>query len=88
MYIDVQMYTTSAAIDPQAHMRRWTTKAAHVSQKDGKWSGGNDGRHVNPEYNRLWEAARTESGEHRSLAAQRQRFQGRWAAVMAEMAAA
>jgi len=61
MYIDVQMYTTSAAIDPQAHMRRWTTKAAQLSQKDGKWSGGNDGRYVNPEYDKLWEAAKTEA---------------------------
>jgi len=61
MYVDVQMYTTSAAIDPQAHMRRWTTKAAQLSQKDGKWSGGNDGRYVNSEYDKLWEAAKTEA---------------------------
>jgi len=61
MYVDVQMYTTSAAIDPQAHMKRWTTAAAQLSQKAGKWSGGNDGRYVNPEYDRLWDAARTET---------------------------
>ncbi len=61
MYVDVQMYTTSAAIDPQAHMKRWTTAAAQLSQKAGKWSGGNDGRYVNPEYDRLWGAARTET---------------------------
>jgi peptide/nickel transport system substrate-binding protein len=60
MYVDVQMYTTSAAFDPQAHMKRWTTAAAKLSQREGKWSGGNDGRYVNPEYDKLWDAALTE----------------------------
>ena len=60
MYVDFQMYTTSAAFDPQAHMKRWTSAAAKLSQKEGKWSGGNDGRYVNPEYDKLWDAALSE----------------------------
>ncbi len=60
MYVDTQMYTTSAGIDPQFHMRRWTTTGAKLSQKEGKWSGGNDGRYVNPDYDKLWDAAKTE----------------------------
>jgi len=40
------------------------------------------------EEQRQYFRAQGRSGEHRSLAARRQRFQGRWAAVMAEMAAA
>ena len=60
MYVDVQMYTTSAAFDPAAHMKRWTSTNAKLSQKEGKWSGGNDGRYVNPEYDKLWDAAKTE----------------------------
>ncbi len=60
MYIDTQMYTTSAAFDPQTHMRRWTTTAAKLSQREGKWSGGNDGRYINAEYDKLWDAAKTE----------------------------
>jgi peptide/nickel transport system substrate-binding protein len=60
MYVDTQMYTTSAAFDPQAHMRRWTTTAAKLSQAEGKWSGGNDGRYINTEYDKLWDAAKVE----------------------------
>jgi len=40
------------------------------------------------EEQRQYFRAQDRSGEHRSRAAQRQRFQGRWAAVMAELAAA
>jgi peptide/nickel transport system substrate-binding protein len=65
MYVDVQMYTTSAAIDPQAHMRRWTTIALNLMTKEGKWSGGNDGRYKNPKYDDLWQAAKTEMDEQK-----------------------
>ena len=65
MYVDVQMYTTSAAIDPQAHMRRWTTEAAHRSQKAGNWTLGNNGRYINPEYDKLWEAAKSEMDQQK-----------------------
>jgi peptide/nickel transport system substrate-binding protein len=60
MYVDMQMYTTSAAFDPAAHMKRWTTTNAKLSQREGKWSGGNDGRYINPEYDKLWDASKTE----------------------------
>jgi peptide/nickel transport system substrate-binding protein len=60
MYVDVQMYTTSAAFDPATHMKRWTTTNAKLTQREGKWSGGNDGRYINTEYDKLWDAAKTE----------------------------
>ncbi|MFN8513758.1 MAG: peptide ABC transporter substrate-binding protein [Chloroflexia bacterium] len=60
MYVDVQLYAVNPAIDPGAMMKRWTTTNARLTQKAGKWSGGNDGRYSNPEYDRLWEAAKTE----------------------------
>ncbi|HET8625931.1 MAG TPA: peptide ABC transporter substrate-binding protein [Thermomicrobiales bacterium] len=60
MYVDCQMYTTSAGIDPQAHMKRWTSEAADLSQKAHQWSGGNNGRYKNPDYDKLWKAATTE----------------------------
>ena len=46
-------------------MRRWTTTAAKLSQREGKWSGGNDGRYINPEYDKLWDAAKIEVDRHK-----------------------
>jgi peptide/nickel transport system substrate-binding protein len=65
MYCDVQMYTTSAGLDPQAHMRRWTTEAAQKSQKAGTWTLGNNGRYINPEYDKLWEQAKSEMDQQK-----------------------
>ncbi len=58
-YADVEMYTSNQEFDPQTYMRAF--HSAYVSQKANLWSGGNNCRYVNPEYDKLWDAARTET---------------------------
>jgi peptide/nickel transport system substrate-binding protein len=58
-YADMQMYTTGpSAPDPQAFLEKWTSW--QVAQKANNWSGRNIERYQNPEYDRLWNQARTE----------------------------
>ncbi len=58
-YADMQMYTTGpGSPDPQAFMEKWTSW--QVAQKANKWAGRNIERYQNPEYDRLWNQARTE----------------------------
>jgi peptide/nickel transport system substrate-binding protein len=57
-YADVQMYTSSNALDPQSYMRAF--HGQYADQKENKWSRGNRSRYQNPEYDKLWDQARTE----------------------------
>jgi len=58
-YADMQMYTTGpGSPDPQAFLEKWTSW--QVAQKANNWAGRNIERYQNPEYDRLWNQARTE----------------------------
>ncbi len=53
-YADLQMYTTgNASPDPSAYMKFHT--CAQIPQKANNWSGDNNARYCNPEYDRLYE---------------------------------
>ena len=53
-YADLQMYTTgNASPDPSAYMKFHT--CAQIPQKANNWSGDNNARYCNPEYDRLYQ---------------------------------
>ena len=52
-YADLQMYTTgNTSPDPAAYMNFMTCN--QIPQQDNNWSGDNNSRYCNPEYDRLW----------------------------------
>ena len=58
-YADLQMYTTgNTSPDPAAYMNFMT--CAQIPQKANNWSGDNNARYCNPEYDRLWQQASQE----------------------------
>jgi peptide/nickel transport system substrate-binding protein len=59
---DLQMYTTGpGSPDPQSFMERFVSKGGErVAQKANNWQGVNIERYQNPEYDKLWDAARVE----------------------------
>ena len=58
-YADLQMYTTgNTSPDPAAYMNFMT--CAQIPQKANNWSGDNNSRYCNPEYDRLWQEASKE----------------------------
>ena len=58
-YADLQMYTTgNTSIDPSAYMKFHTCD--QIPQKANNWSGDNNSRYCNPEYDRLWQKSVTE----------------------------
>ena len=65
-YADLQMYTTgNTSPDPAAYMNYMTCN--QIPQKANNWSGDNNSRYCNPEYDRLWqEVSRELDPEKRS----------------------
>ena len=58
-YADLQMYTTgNTSPDPAAYMNFMTCD--QIPQKENNWSGDNNSRYCNPEYDRLWQEASQE----------------------------
>mgnify|MGYP001066407370 CR=1 FL=1 len=58
-YADIEMYTSSnTSPDPQSYMVGW--HGQYVDQKANSWSKGNRSRWQNADYDKLWEAAKTE----------------------------
>ena len=58
-YADLQMYSTgNTSPDPAAYMNFMT--CAQIPQKANNWSGDNNSRYCNPEYDRLWQEASKE----------------------------
>lgn len=58
-YADLQMYTTgNTSPDPGAYMQFFT--CAQIPQKANHWSGDNNSRYCNPEYDALWQQSATE----------------------------
>lgn len=58
-YADLQMYTSgNTSPDPGAYMNFNT--CAQIPQKANNWSGDNNGRYCNPEYDRLWHQSNIE----------------------------
>lgn len=58
-YADLQMYTTgNTSPDPAAYMNFRT--CGQIPQKANNWSGDNNSRYCNPEYDRLWQEASQE----------------------------
>ncbi|MBE9044441.1 peptide ABC transporter substrate-binding protein [Pleurocapsales cyanobacterium LEGE 10410] len=58
-YADLQMYTTgNTSPDPAAYMNFMTCE--QIPQQENNWSGDNNSRYCNPEYDRLWQAASKE----------------------------
>ena len=58
-YADLQMYTTgNTSPDPGAYMNFQTCN--QIPQKANNWSGDNNSRYCNPEYDRLWQEASKE----------------------------
>ncbi|MDJ0591748.1 MAG: peptide ABC transporter substrate-binding protein [Pleurocapsa sp. MO_226.B13] len=58
-HADLQMYTTGNTIpDPGTYMNFMT--CAQIPQKANNWSGDNNSRYCNPEYDRLWQEASRE----------------------------
>ncbi len=58
-HADLQMYTTgNTSPDPGAYMNFMTCK--QIPQKANNWSGDNNSRYCNPEYDRLWQEASQE----------------------------
>ena len=58
-YADLQMHTTgNTSPDPAAYMNFMT--CAQIPQKANNWSGDNNARYCNPEYDKLWQAATQE----------------------------
>jgi len=57
-YADVEMFTGTPAIDPQTDMNRWYSKS--ISSKANNWSGRNYQRYSNPDYDKLWDQAKSE----------------------------
>lgn len=58
-YADLQMYTTgNTSPDPAAYMNFMTCN--QIPQQANNWSGDNNSRYCNPEYDRLWQEASRE----------------------------
>jgi peptide/nickel transport system substrate-binding protein len=58
-WCDMEMYTTTQTNpDPERFMDQYLTH--EVSSKANKWQGRNISRYVNPEYDKLYEAAKSE----------------------------
>lgn len=58
-YADLQMYTTgNTSPDPGAYMKFHTCE--QIPQKANNWSGDNNARYCNPEYDRLYRESTTE----------------------------
>ena len=58
-YADLQMFTTgNTSPDPGAYMNFMTCN--QIPQKANNWSGDNNSRYCNPEYDRLWQQATQE----------------------------
>ncbi len=58
-YADLQMYTTgNTSPDPAAYMNFMTCN--QIPQKANNWSGDNNARYCNPEYDKLWQEANRE----------------------------
>ncbi|HET8626308.1 MAG TPA: peptide ABC transporter substrate-binding protein [Thermomicrobiales bacterium] len=57
-YADVEMLASTYGIDPQSAMRAYVGQ--YADQKANQWSGGNACRYQNPDYDKLWQQARTE----------------------------
>ncbi|HEX5504939.1 MAG TPA: peptide ABC transporter substrate-binding protein, partial [Thermomicrobiales bacterium] len=57
-YADVEMLASTSAIDPQAAMRAYVGQ--YADQQANQWAGGNASRYQNPQYDTLWQQARTE----------------------------
>lgn len=58
-YADLQMYTTgNTSPDPAAYMNFMTCN--QIPQQENDWSGDNNSRYCNPEYDRLWQSANRE----------------------------
>lgn len=58
-YADLQMYTTgNTSPDPGAYMQFYTCN--QIPQKANNWTGDNNPRYCNPEYDRLWQQSNTE----------------------------
>ena len=58
-YADLQMFTTgNTSPDPAAYMNYMTCD--QIPQKANNWSGDNNSRYCNPEYDRLWQEASQE----------------------------
>jgi peptide/nickel transport system substrate-binding protein len=68
-YSDVQMYTNNpSSVLPLNYMQSWyggsnpaVADGSNIAQKENGWSGVNELRYNNPEYNALWEAAEVET---------------------------
>ncbi len=57
-YADVEMFTGTGVIDPQSDMIRWHSSS--IASKANTWSGRNYQRYNNPEYDQVWDAAKSE----------------------------
>lgn len=58
-YADLQMYTSgNTSPDPSAYMQFYTCD--QIPQQANNWSGDNNARYCNPEYDRLWQQSNTE----------------------------
>jgi peptide/nickel transport system substrate-binding protein len=58
-YADLQMYTSgNTSPDPAAYMNFMTCN--QIPQKANNWSGDNNSRYCNPEYDKLWQEANRE----------------------------
>ncbi len=51
-FVDVQMYTTGPAIDPQIHLGQW--QCQYIPTPENAWGGGNIARNCIPEYDVLF----------------------------------
>lgn len=68
-YSDIQMYTNNpSSILPLNYMQNWygganpaVADGSNIAQKENGWSGVNELRYNNPEYNALYEAAAVET---------------------------
>jgi len=57
-YADVEMFTGTPVYDPQTDMIRW--HSGSIASKANTWSGRNYQRYKNPDYDKAWDAAKTE----------------------------
>ena len=63
-YADLQMYTTgNTSPDPAAYMNYMTCN--QIPQKANNWSGDNNSRYCNPQYDKLWQQANQELDENK-----------------------
>ena len=63
-YADLQMYTTgNTSPDPAAYMNYMTCN--QIPQKANNWSGDNNSRYCNPQYDQLWQQANQELDENK-----------------------